>query len=187
MTCGIIPTHRVGGIGKKSGATRPTHAADWRQRLQLAAGAAIKEAARIFRSVLNDMVIDDDRQLHDRTGVTPDNFDFACKAFENELIRDGDAPMYRGKPGRGEESRAALRQLPRHRVLMYLETKRHSTSQKNTAINYGINQSNVSRINQHTEKVLGGFLPTGDNMQEKIAGARTAKQGRAPPSRCRRS
>ena len=31
--------------------------------------------------------------------------------------------------------------------------------------------------------VRGGFLPTGDNMQDRIAGARTAKQGRAPPSR----
>lgn len=62
---------------------------------------------------------------------------------------------------------------------MYPETKRHSTSQKNTGINYGINQSNVGKINQHTEKVLGGFLPTGDNMQERIAGAHTAKQVQA--------
>lgn len=167
-----MPPRRVGGTGKKSWATRPTYAADWRQRLQLAAGAGTKqEAARICKSVLNDMVIDDDRQLHDCTGVMPDNFDIACEAFENEVIRDGDAPMYRSKPGHGEDPGRRSDLLPRHMVFLYLETKRHSTSQKNTAVNYG--------IKQHTEKVHGGFLPTGDNMQEKIAGARTAKQVQA--------
>lgn len=167
-------------MGKKKEAERPTYTGDWRQRLRLASEATTKhEAARICRSLLNDMVIDNDKQLHERTGVTPDNFDFVCEAFENELIGDGGAPLYRNKPGRGEDPGRRSDLQPRHRILLYLESKRHRASQKNTAINYGIDQSNVSRINQHTEGVLAGFLPTGDNIQERLSKARTVKQVQA--------
>ena len=115
----------MGGMGKKKEAERPTYTSDWRQRFRLAAGATTKhEAARICRSILNDMVIDSDNQMHERTGVTPDNFDFVCEALENELIGDGGAPVQ--EQAREVEYHGRRSDLqPRHRILMDLESKRH--------------------------------------------------------------
>lgn len=98
----------MGGMGKKKEAERPAYTGDWRQRLRLASEATTRhEAARTCRSLLNDMVIDSDKQLHERTGVTPDNFDFVCEAFENELIGDGGAPCTGTSPDGGRIPAAA--------------------------------------------------------------------------------
>lgn len=143
MTHSPIPCDAMGGIGKKKEAERPTYTSDWRQRLRLAAGATTKhEAARIYRSILNDMVIDSDKQMHERTGVTPDNFDFVCEALENELIGDGGAPCTGTSPG-GGVSRPPLRPAAAAQDPNGLGKQASQGSQKNTVINYGIDQSDV--------------------------------------------
>lgn len=149
---------------------------DLYERLHLACGMPPEEAVQICKTIVNDSIIDDGGKLEDATGVRAETFDVHLDALKKALDADPESPLYYGRPGREADPGRRSHLHPAHRLLLYLESKKHGGSQKLLAARYGVSQPTVSKCIEHTENVLGQFAPTADRIKTRMDAARTTVQ-----------
>ena len=146
---------------------------DLYERLHLACGLPPEEAVQICKTIVNDSILDDDVYLESVTGVRTETFDVHLDALKNAYDADPESPLYHGRPGRETDPGRRSHLHPAHRLLMYLESKKHGGSQMQLAARYGASQSTVSKCIECTENALGRFAATADNIKERMDEART--------------
>ena len=135
-------------------------------------GMTEKEVLRVAKTAELDALARDEGAVWVKSGATMKNFRIYADMLYNHMADDPQAPLYRGKPGREEDTGRRCVLHPDHMLLMYLERIRHATQQSVLAHAYGISQSSVSRYSDYVEAFLEN-LPTGDDLAGRINRAPT--------------
>lgn len=141
-----------------------------------ATGLSEFDAVMLATVVMIDSYLADDRVLGIKTGMRALNFHRAAAALARYMAKDPNSPLYWGKPGMESSAGRRCALAPRHMLFIYLEYLRHGASQDYVASIHNVSQTSVSRYCEYVAQVLIKFLPTGDNIAERIRKAKTPEE-----------
>ena len=129
----------------------------------------------LHRIEILDDILSDDSKLYAVTMQTRENFQHI---LEHALVyvESNDVRLFCEDRTRKSEPGNRCKLSLRHALLMVLKEKRDNTEQEILKVDFGVDQSNISRYIKCVNEILKATLPTGKNIAREIAACETKEE-----------
>ncbi|MBI1657838.1 MAG: hypothetical protein IS632_03565, partial [Thaumarchaeota archaeon] len=127
----------------------------------------------LARLTVLDDIIRNPRRLHAVTLCTAEQFDYILHRYTAWIKERGDTALFWDDDIRASDPGNRSRLYIRHSLLLSLMRKKGGTTQAELAAMFGVDQSNINRSLEASNRVLSEVLPTARRMTQLIRGVDT--------------